>query len=94
MAEAIEQVNLTEVPNFEALEAWVAKLQDWCEQARDEVVDGIDLETHQRALSELEEARYKSDHFDSFVELFFDMRRGMREPGEIEAWLKDRGFEA
>lgn len=94
MADEIEPVNLAAVPNFEALDGWVAKLQRWCEQARDQVVNGVDPETYNRTLSELEEARYKADHFDSFVELFFDMRRGMREVAELDTWLKDRGFEA
>lgn len=94
MAEAVEPLNLAAVPNFEAVDAWMSKLKAWCEGARDQVVNGVDPETYNRTLSELEDARYKADHFDSFVELFFDMRRGMRDPGEIEAWLKAQGFDA
>lgn len=94
MADEIAPLNLAAVPNFEAVDAWMSKLKAWCEGARDQVVNGVDPETHNRTLSELEEAQYRADHFDSFVELFFDMRRGMRDIAEIEAWLKDRGFEA
>lgn len=94
MVDQIGQVNLAVVPNFEALDGWVNKLKSWCEQARDEVVNGVDPDTHNRTVEALADARPKADHFDALVELFFDMRRGIREPGEVEAWLKSKGFEA
>jgi hypothetical protein len=93
--------DLTQVPNFEAVDAWLSKLAAWCEDAVAALEERLDADAEERLherVATLEslnaDLEHKADHFDSFVELFFDMRRGMREPGEIEAWLKDKGFDA
>lgn len=91
--------DLTRVPNFDALDTWVTKLKDWCEDAVDELENRLDSGEEERlherveALEDLNaDLEFKSDRFDELVELFFDMRRGIRHPGEVEGWLKGKGF--
>jgi uncharacterized protein CbrC (UPF0167 family) len=92
--------DLSRVPNFEAVDLWLDKLKAWCIDATEKIA-----EFPEKTVAELEDQvvrlaqenadlEFRADIFDELVELFFDMRRGIREPGEIEGWLKDKGFEA
>jgi hypothetical protein len=93
MAETQAAPDLTKVPNFDALDGWMNRLQDWCEAARDEIVNGPDAEEYNRMLLDLEEMGPKAENFDELVELVIDIGRGIRTLGEIVIWLRGKGFE-
>lgn len=92
--------DLSRVPNFEAVDLWLDKLKAWCIDAAEKIAEFpektvAELEAQvERLEQENADLGYQAEITQSLVELFFDMRRGIRESGEIEGWLKDKGFEA
>lgn len=85
--------DLETIPNFPALEKWIAKLQSWCKTARKELeekdkeIEGLQDKAQEQE-RDLEEAKAALAEIETVREMVDDIERGIRTYDELKDYLR------